>query len=168
MQKVLATYFERWRFRHPAPDDFFAVLREVSGQDLTWFIDEAYRSSTTFDYALQDLQSDRLPDGRYRTTVVARRHGEATFPVEVVTRFEGGAQVVERWDGRERRAIFRYERAERAASAAVDPRRVLVLDVNYTNNSPTRTPHASAASLKGALVWMVWLQQLMLSYGFFA
>jgi len=168
MQKVLATYFERWRFKHPTPDDFFAVLREVSGQDLTWFIDEAYRSSNTFDYALQELQSDRLPDGRYRTTIVARRHGEATFPVEVVTRFEGGAQVVERWDGRERRAIFQYERAERAASAAVDPRRVLLLDVNYTNNSRTRAPQSAAASLKGALIWIVWLQQLMLSYGFFA
>jgi hypothetical protein len=86
----------------------------------------------------------------------------------VVTTFNGGAQVVERWEGRERRAIFQYERAERAVSAVVDPRRVLLLDVNYTNNSRMRAPQAATASLKGALIWMVWLQQLMLSYGFFA
>ena len=76
--------------------------------------------------------------------------------------------MVERWDGRDRRAVFQYERAERAASAAVDPRRVLLLDVNYTNNSRTRAPRAADASLKWSLTWVVWLQQLMISYGFFA
>ena len=32
-------------FKHPKPDDFFAVVNEVSGQDLTWFFDQVYRSS---------------------------------------------------------------------------------------------------------------------------
>ena len=50
----------------------------------------------------------------------------------------------------------------------MDPRRVLLLDVNYTNNSRALSPQAGQASLKWALSWMVWLQQLMLSYGFFA
>ena len=93
LQKILATYFERWKFRHPKPDDFFAVVNEISGQDLTWFFDQAYRSSNTFDYAIQDVRSDRLPGGGYRTTVVVRRHGEATFPVEVLTTFAGGAEA---------------------------------------------------------------------------
>ena len=45
---------------------------------------------------------------------------------------------------------------------------VLVLDANYTNNSRSLAPQTAEASLKWALSWMVWLQQLMLSYGFFA
>jgi hypothetical protein len=168
MRRVLATYFERWRFRHPKPEDFFAVVREVSGQDLTWFFDEAYGSSNTFDYGVQTLLTDQASPGRYRTTVVVRRHGEAVFPVEVVIRFEDGTTTTEQWDGRERRAIFQYERAARATSAVVDPRRVLVLDVNYANNSRTLAPAASKAGTKWALIWMLWLQQLMLSYGFFS
>jgi hypothetical protein len=86
----------------------------------------------------------------------------------VVTRFAGGAEARERWDGTGRRVIYQYDRPERAASAAVDPRRVLLLDVNYTNNSRSMAPLSSRASLKWALTWMVWLQQLVLSYGFFA
>jgi aminopeptidase N len=168
MRQVLATYFERWRFRHPKPEDFFAVVREVSGQDLTWFFDEAYGSSNTFDYGVQTLLTDQASAGRYRTTVVVRRHGEAIFPVEVVIRFEDGTTTTEQWDGRERRAIFQYERAARATSAVVDPRRVLVLDVNYANNSRTLAPAAGKAGTKWALTWMLWLQQLMLSYGFFS
>jgi len=167
VRMILSTYFERWKFRHPAPQDFFNVASEVSGQDLTWFFDEVYRSSNAFDYRLQALSSERRND-RYHTTVVAERLGEAVFPVEVVTTFRDGTQATERWGGRERRRIFKYDRDAQALEAQVDPRRVLLLDVNYTNNSRTLEPRSTRASLKWALTWMVWLQDLMLTYGFFA
>ena len=166
LQKGMATFFDRWKFRHPKPDDFFRTLNEVSGQDLTWFFDEAHRSSNVFDYGLQNFTSERVGD-RYRTIVVARRFGEAFFPVDVVTTFKNGEQVTERWDGRDRRRIFIYDRAGEAVSAQVDPERVLLLDVNYTNNSRTLEPRTDAATLKWSLKWMVWMQDLMLTYGFF-
>jgi hypothetical protein len=168
LQRVMAAYFDRWKFRHPRPDDFFQVVNEVGGQDLTWFFDQVYRSSNTFDYAVQELSSESAGDGRFRTTVAAQRLGEATFPVDVVTTFADGQRVTERWDGRDRRAVYTYERASRATRVDVDPRRVLLLDVNYTNNSRTTQPRAARAGLKWALTWMVWLQELMLTSGFFA
>ena len=58
MQRILATYFSRWAFRHPKPDDFFAVVNEVSGRDLTWFFDQVYRGSHVFDYAVQEFHSE--------------------------------------------------------------------------------------------------------------
>ena len=54
-----------------------------------------------------------------------------------------------------------------AISVEVDPKRVLLLDVNYTNNSLTLKPRAPEASLKWSLKWMAWLQDLMLTYAFF-
>jgi hypothetical protein len=174
LQKAMAAYFERWKFRHPKPDDFFDVLNEVSGQDLTWFVDEAHRSSNVFDYGVQDFTSEPIGGGqaaggsRYRTTVVAGRFGEAFFPVDIVTTFENGERVTERWDGRDRRHVYVYERAERGLTVEVDPRRVLLLDVNYTNNSWTLEPRRDEASLKWSLKWMIWMQDLMLTYGFFA
>jgi hypothetical protein len=60
-----------------------------------------------------------------------------------------------------------YERASRASMVQVDPERVLLLDVNYTNNSRTMQPRSEEAGLKWSLTWMVWLQDLMLTYGFF-
>ena len=167
LQKAMATYFDRWKFKHPKPDDFFRIVNEVSGQDLTWFFDQVHRSSNAFDYGMQELRSDRLPDGTYRTTVVARRFGEATFPVDVVTTFTDGPTVTERWDGRDRRAMYVYTRPAAATQTVVDPTRVLLLDVNYTNNGRTLAPRTRAAGLKWSLTWMVWLQDLMLTYGFF-
>ena len=37
LQRIMSTYFDRWKFRHPKPADFFAVVNEVNGQDMTWF-----------------------------------------------------------------------------------------------------------------------------------
>jgi aminopeptidase N len=167
MQRILATYSARWKFRHPRPADFFQIASEVSGQDLTWFVDQVHRSSNTFDYGVQDVVSETLDGGTYRTTVVARRFGEATFPVDVVTTFGNGEQVTERWDGVDRRAIYVYEKPARATLAQVDPQRVLLLDVDYTNNSRLTEPRSAEASLKWTATWLTWLQDLMLTYAFF-
>jgi hypothetical protein len=186
LQRIMATFFERWRFRHPKPEDFFAIADEVSGQDLTWFFDEVYRSSNVFDYGVESLQSapratrgwvegsggltfsDAAPgDGPYETTVVVRRFGEAVFPVDVLVRFADGTEVRERWDGRGRWKPYTYTRPAKAVSAVVDPGRVLLLDVNTTNNSRTLAPEAGPAAKKWSLRWMVWLQDLLMTYGFF-
>ncbi len=166
VQKVMSTYWERWRFRHPLPDDFFATVNEVTGEDMTWFFDQVYRSSNVFDYGIQEFRSTRHGDG-YRTVVVPRRFGEALHPVDVVTTFRDGKTVTERWDGRDRRAIYTYDRPSQALSVQVDPARLLLLDVNYTNNSATLESRAGDASLKWSLKWVTWLQDLMLTYAFF-
>ncbi|HEU4691804.1 MAG TPA: M1 family metallopeptidase [Vicinamibacterales bacterium] len=167
MQRILSTYFERWKFKHPTPSDFFDIVREVSGEDHARFFDEVYRSSNTFDYGVQEFRSDQLDDHRHRTTVVVRRLGEATSPVDVVTSFENGEQIKETWDGRDRRVVYVYERPSRGLNVQVDPDRVLLLDIAETNNSRTLRPRGAEASLKWSLKWMVWLQDLMLTYGFF-
>jgi hypothetical protein len=112
--------------------------------------------------------SDAAPgDGPYETTVVVRRFGEAVFPVDVLVRFADGTEVRERWDGRERWKPYTYTRPAKAVSAVVDPGRVLLLDVNTTNNSRTLAPEAGPAAKKWSLRWMVWLQDLLMTYGFF-
>jgi hypothetical protein len=167
MQRILSTFFERWKFKHPGPADFFQIANEVSGEDLTWFFDQVYRSSNTFDYGVQDLLSDRRDDGTYRTVVIVRRYGEATFPIDVVTTFADGHKVTEKWNGLDRRAIYVYQRPARATHVQVDPERVLLLDTIYTNNSRTVAPQSGEASLAWAARWMVWLQDLMVTYAFF-
>jgi hypothetical protein len=185
LQRVMATFFERWKFRHPRPEDFFAVASEVSGQDLTWFFDQAYRTSNVFDYGIQQLTSEvaggtgffdrggerrfERPTGTptmYRTRVVVRRYGEATFPVDVLVVFQNGERVVERWNGADRWTMFTFERSSRAAYAHVDPERKLLLDVNYTNNSRALAPRATEASTKWMLKWLVWLQDRLLTGAF--
>jgi hypothetical protein len=185
VQRILSTYFQRHAFKHPRPQDFFAVANEVSGQDLTWFFDQVHRSSNVFDYAVDSLRSARntsrgyfgdgprtfeaarSADSSFRTTVVVRRHGEGVFPVDVRVLFENGEEQRWRWDGKDRWKAFEIDKPVRAASAQVDPERVLLLDVNLTNNSSTLAPAGPAAARKWSLAWLIWLQDHLLTYGFF-
>ncbi|MEN3340023.1 MAG: hypothetical protein V7647_3699 [Acidobacteriota bacterium] len=185
-QRILSTYFVRWEFRHPKPDDFFAVVNEVTGRDFTWFFDQVYRGSGVFDYAIYDLRSEPNvargyfgegasrrfvnAEGRatdYVTTVVARRLGDGTFPIAVRVVFENKEEMRWEWDGRDRARTFQVVKPSRASFAQVDPDRVLVLDVNSTNNSASLKPRTGAAATKWSLTWLVWLQDHLLTYGFF-
>jgi Peptidase family M1 domain len=186
LQRILSTYFTRFAFKHPKPQDFFNVANEVSGQDLTWFFDQVYRSSNVFDYAIDTLQSeipeikgygDKVASGetprtelklaQYRTQVVARRLGEGTFPVDVRVVLENKEEVRWHWDGKDRWKLFQIDKPVRAVFAQVDPEHVLLLDVNYTNNSRTLTPQSGRAARKWSLAWLIWLQDHLLTYGFF-
>jgi hypothetical protein len=163
LQKIMSTHFERWRFKHPTPDDFFATASSTSGRDLAPYFDQVYRSSNVFDYGVQDLQSHR-EGGHYRTTVVVRRHGEAVFPVDVLVTFESGEQITEHWDGRDRWKAFSYDRGAPALSAIVDPKRILLLDVNYTNNSMTLKPTTGTAATRWTARWLIWLEECLLDW----
>jgi hypothetical protein len=186
LQKILSTYFMRYQFAHPKPEDFFAVANEVSKRDLTPFFDQVHRSSAVFDYGVEVFTSERASDRgyfgdagqqrfsaderageSYRTTLVVRRFGDGILPVDVRIVFDNNQEVRWTWDGRERWKRFEVDRAVRAKTAQVDPERVLLLDVNYTNNSRTLAPRTKAAARKWSLVWLIWLQDHLLTYGFF-
>lgn len=160
-QKVLATYFERFTFGHPKPEDFQAILEEVTGKDFSWFWEQTLYSSDVFDYAVEDVSTRR--DGQ---EVLVRRWGEAIFPVEVRIVFESGEEVRERWDGRDRWKLFRYERVDPVVRVEVDPEEVLTLDVRRSNNSWVRAAPTSAAAAKWASKWMVWFQHLLEFFAF--
>ena len=185
-QRILSTYFSRWEFRHPKPDDFFAVASEVSGRDLTSFFDQVYRGSGVFDYSVQSLTSQpnvargyfgdgasrrfaasEGKAGEYITTVVVRRLGDGIFPVDVRLVLDNKEEIRWPWDGRDRSKTFQVVKPSRASFAQVDPEHVLLLDVNYTNNSASLAPQAAAAARKWSLTWLVWLQDHLLTYGFF-
>jgi hypothetical protein len=186
LQRIMSTYFTRWAFGHPKPQDFFAIVNEVSGRDMTWFFDQVYRSSNVFDYGVEILRSEptaargyvgdgnsrtfsggSADTGPFRTTVVVRRYGEGLFPVDVRVVFENKEEARWHWDGRDRWKLFEIEKPVRASFVEVDPDHVLLLDVNYTNNSITLAPRAKQAAGKWSLAWLVWLQDHLLTYGFF-
>jgi Peptidase family M1 domain len=188
LQKILSTHFQRWKFRHPRPEDFFATATEVTGQDLHWFFDQVYRGSDSFDYAVDSVSSKpaaaggfvegpkgglqyQKPDQArkfYRTEVVVRRLGGGIFPVDVLLVFQDGTEMRQPWDGRDRWRLIVAERPAKLKYAVVDPDRKLALDLNYTNNSRLLEPAATVPALKWTSKWMIWLQDLLATFAFFA
>jgi len=159
-RRALATYADRFWFRHPKPADFFAVLSETSGQDLTWFFDQAFGTTDIYDYAVDRVVNHKANQG-FESIVDLRRWGNGVFPVDVRVVFADGSTADERWNGRSLWTRLRYNRPSRVTQVEVDPRHVLVLDVNYSNNSWTAQPEGPAAALKWTARWTLWLQNLL-------
>lgn len=178
-QRAVSTYFSRWKFRHPTPDDFIATVEEVSGQDLDWYFDQAYRGSEVFDYAVDRVsqREDEPSQGRLdtggkegitRASVFVRRWGEGVFPIDVKVVFDDGSEVIEHWDGKDRWMRFDYAKSAKVERVIVDPERVLVLDVNRTNDSWLAEPASDVAATKWASRWMLWVQHTMETFAFFS
>jgi hypothetical protein len=195
MARVMRTYQQRWRYRHPSTRDFVDVVNEVSGQNMNWFFEQFFYGSNVADYEVSDLRSEPLEgkvgvydeNGKrntyleqeaaklaeksksrlYRSTVVVRRLGEALAPVEVVIRFDNGESIERNWDGKYRWVKFVFEKPSKVTSAEVDPQRKLALEENFTHNSRLAEPDNRAAA-KWYIRWIFWLENLFFAAGFFS
>jgi len=126
MDRVMRTYFDRWKFRHPTSQDFFDTASEVSGRDLTWFFDQFFRSDAVLDYAVQEVTEKRI---------ILERRGDAIFPVLARVWFEDGTTRDLEWDGLAAQQVFPLDGGSRATRVEIDPAKVVMLDANFTNNS---------------------------------
>ena len=167
VQQILSTFFERWKFKHPKPDDLFQIANEVSGRDLTPFFDQVYRGSVVFDYGVDSVTSAGTNDETFANEIVVRRHGDGIFPVTILATLANGEQRRFAWDGAGRWHRVTLEHASRVVSAQVDPDQILVLDTNFTNNSFSTEPASGRAATKWAVTWLVWLQDQLLTWAFF-
>ncbi len=64
MARVMRTYSERWRFRHPGSDDFYAVAQEVSGQDLRSFFRALVEETGLVDYEVSSVETEKVREPR--------------------------------------------------------------------------------------------------------
>jgi len=177
--KMIKAYSQRYWFKHPRPKDFYDVVSEFTGEDMSWFFDQIVHGSGKLDYAVNKInnQKEWLPkgwfEGKYKdeernklkevlylSEVLVRRLGEVKVPVEVLIVFEDGERIRETWDGQCRWKRFVYKRPFQVTEAVVDPKFKLVLDIDRTNNSMMRKSNR-LAPLKWTSNWLVWLQHAL-------
>ena len=83
----MQAYFERWKFRHPQPEDFRAVLEETSGQKLGWLFDDLIESRKVADYKIVRVKRHFGPTGnkldRIGMDVKVKNVGPVNGPIGV-------------------------------------------------------------------------------------
>jgi hypothetical protein len=192
MARVMRTYAERWRFKHPSTQDFYAVANEVSGRDLRAMMTQIVDRGELVDYEVGRVTSelavpatgfvdgakgrefvsqadadealDKQEHPDYDTRVVVRRRGEAILPVVVAFKFEGKPVERRTWDGVSRWHAFTFRRPERLEWVDVDPDRHVELDADWLNNTRRLDPDRRAA-VRLTSRWTFLLQQALASLG---
>lgn len=128
MRRTLRTYYDRHQLQHLDEQDFRRAVNDVSGRNLDWFFDQWLYTTHTLDYGIAEAQTQRLPDGRWRTRVTVLRLGNAWMPVELQV-----GETRRRLESRERRQVVEVVTRERPRESVLDPEDVL-LDLDPTNN----------------------------------
>ena len=155
MARVMRTYVERWRYRHPSSDDFYRVASEVAGRDLTPFFRQTIESPAVIDYAVGEIVQERA-----YTAVTVRRAGDLQIPIVVAFKFAGRPVERRTWDGVARWTRFTFGYAEPLEWVDVNPDRTVALDVSWLNNgrvvaSDRRAPAAMTSR------WLLAVQQVL-------
>jgi hypothetical protein len=182
---MIKAYSQRHWFKHPQPQDFYAVVSEFAGQDMSWFLDQFVYGSGKLDYAIGEISNAREIvhqgwfDGEFSeekknpdrqehclSEVLVRRLGEVKIPVDVLIVFEDGSKILESWDGQYRWKKFNYSSPARVRLAIVDPEFKLVSDINRTNNSST-VKSSKIGALKWTARWLTWLQHALEFFSLF-
>lgn len=128
MERVLREYARRYQFKHVTGEDLRRTAEQVSGQQLGWFWDQWIRRTDRLDYSVASATSRRLASGRWSTTVVVQRAGEAWMPVTVRV-----GDVTRRLSARTRRQTLVVTSATKPAEVMIDPQWILI-DIDRANN----------------------------------
>lgn len=179
--RLMRAYHERWRYRHPRPQDFVDVLLEF-GQgvafegeegrvavDWAQFWKQAYHGNDRMDFAVHRLIHEQVSTGeqapRYDVHVRLSRRTGFRLPVEVRVHWQDGTTSDHVWDGQDGIGHLELrDRAQKATAVEVDPHRRLMLDVDWLNNRLEVEPDRSQAWHHAVQV-MLWAQQLLHYYG---
>jgi hypothetical protein len=92
MDKAMQEYFERWKFKHPQPNDFRKIMEEVSGKNLSWVFDELINTTKVIDYKLCNINENKA---QLSTELTVKNIGEINAPFCISAIKEGRVVQVE-------------------------------------------------------------------------
>jgi aminopeptidase N len=181
MAKAMHTYFMKYRFTHPAKEDFLKTIEEVSGKDLRWYFNQAVYGTQVLDYEVLSANSyptnwfeEKKDDQKkernarnsntvYQSYVTVHRKGEFVMPIEVEVKFDNDENIREHWDGQSRWTRFSYVKKAKVASAEIDPDHTIYIDHDNFNDSLVLDPNPKATH-KLSTLWLFvtqWMSQAM-------
>jgi hypothetical protein len=154
LARAMASYAERFRFQHPAPDDLLGTLEQELGSEAVENARGALFHGYGVNYSVRNVRSVRrrepappapdvgtggappAPASRgFESRVVIHREGELRFPVRIVLTTSNGERVEHRWDGSGRDEVILHSGEHPVSAVRVDPDDAILIDENLLDNA---------------------------------
>ncbi len=98
------TYAQRWKFKHPTPEDFFRTMEDASAVDLDWFWRAWFYTTDAVDISLDQVYEITLPDSDTKEVVNNQKAYQLKFkniggiptPLMITYDFVDGSSETER------------------------------------------------------------------------
>lgn len=137
MGKIMHTYAQKYRFKHPTTSDFQKVVEQVSQTSWQSYFDQYVYGSQMADVAIDVIKTKNkgtAENPRYESTVqITSKDGDIT-DVPIVFAFEDGKTVERTWSGKDGKVAYTLEYSSPLAWAMVDPKYSIVLENKHMNN----------------------------------
>ncbi|MFC5529057.1 M1 family metallopeptidase [Cohnella yongneupensis] len=133
MAKIMRTYYQKYRFKHPAYTDFQKVVETVTKTKWDTFFQSYVQRAEMSDFAVDGIYARKTGD-TYETRVQLRRYGGSAHPVSVFFQFDNGQTIRKTWDGVQDHVQIQLKSASPLSFAAIDPSMNVVLDNRRYNN----------------------------------
>lgn len=135
MRRVMQTYFNQWKFKHPSTADFQKTLESVTKQSWDEFFDQFVYGDQMVDYAVEQIEPLETEDGKYAYRVAVSSRGGKHGPVHVRFVYEDGQSVKQLWEGKEDSILFTLPpHPAKLRYVLVDPDYSLALEHQRWNN----------------------------------
>ncbi len=127
--KVMKTFFQRWKFKHPRTQDFYDVVHEITGKNFTRFFDEFMTTTHTLDFEVTKVEDNK---------VWIKRNGALRFPVTILVHFKDGAEELRVWDTIRDHVMYDFSRHSEIEYVKIDPKNIIEFELDKKNNSWVR------------------------------
>lgn len=165
MGKVMKSYFQRWKFKHPGTSDFQAVLEEKTGRSWKEFFDQFVYGGQMADYEVAGIRSEKNAQGGYDNQVMIRKLGASTTAVPIRFQFADGTVIDKSWDAQGSEIVFTLSHTAPLDWVFVDPDKTLILENKHINNfmkqsidsrSNVRLNVGATRIIEILFGWLVW------------
>ncbi|SDX86657.1 M1 family aminopeptidase [Paenibacillus sp. CF384] len=137
MRKIMRTYFQKYKFKHPSTADFQRVVESVTKTKWNDYFSHFVYGDAMSDYSVASIHVRPVKQGnetQYESVVLIKKTGGSSGPVSVVFHFADGTLMPKVWDGQETHIQYKIVHPSKLLWAAVDPHNDNVLDNKHINN----------------------------------
>ncbi len=85
LYKILQTYYDEWKFKHPLPNDLRRIAERVSGLQLQWLLTDWTQTTNKIDYAISAVSTDEKG-----TQILLKRKELMPMPLEILIQYKNG------------------------------------------------------------------------------
>ncbi|CAH8767980.1 M1 family metallopeptidase [Paenibacillus dendritiformis] len=137
MRRIMRTYTQKYRFKHPTTSDFQRVVEQVTERKWTDFFNQYVYGNQMADFAVEGIDT-RLVDSegapRYEATVHIVKKGADYPSVPIVFHFADGTSTRKVWNGDGERMQYRINHTAPLDWVMIDPLYTIVVENKHINN----------------------------------
>ncbi|MNX37554.1 Peptidase family M1 [compost metagenome] len=137
MNRILARYSAKYRFKHPTTSDFQRIVEQVTGRSWKDYFNQYVYSGQMTNYSVDSITVSPVQTSAgplYESVVKISRLGGSYPEVPVLFNFKDGHIVRKTWKGDENQIVYKLQYKQPLAWAMIDPGYTLVLENKHINN----------------------------------